>query len=374
MKRHYLHYVLSVFVGLFFITDLFSQSFENGEIGVTLSGAGRVRIFKDSTTALRQIDRSSILVGVGSNAVFGYNQDAQNAEPVVTIENPLLSDYEIYGAADNSYNDPPLPPNVLSKANIYGWLTGGFTVVKFTIINKESNSVDAVIGMEVIAQINGGYGLESIMWLDPEKIISIYRQGESSFVGYKILSSPMTSLSIFDWYDGYDTLDTDLWGWLTSNTIDTLLDSGGDGAVSIFSQDAINIAPSDSTIMWIGISVGDDESEMVSNMQLAQQKYNTIVSVESDLNNIPSDFTLDQNYPNPFNPSTKISFGLPQRSSVVLKVFNALGQEVAELANGSLEAGTHSYNFDASKLTSGIYVYSLQTDAGVISKKMTLIK
>ena len=85
-------------------------------------------------------------------------------------------------------------------------------------------------------------------------------------------------------------------------------------------------------------------------MQLAQQKYNQIVSVESDVNNIPNDFILEQNYPNPFNPSTKISFGLPQRSSVVLKVFNALGQEVAELVNESLEAGTHSYNFDASKL------------------------
>jgi hypothetical protein len=58
----------------------------------------------------------------------------------------------------------------------------------------------------------------------------------------------------------------------------------------------------------------------------------------------------------------------------VLKVFNTLGEEVAELVNESLEAGTHSYNFDASNLTSGIYIYSLQTDAGVISKKMTLVK
>ncbi len=115
-------------------------------------------------------------------------------------------------------------------------------------------------------------------------------------------------------------------------------------------------------------------TEMLASLEQAQQKYNQIVSVESDLNNIPLDFTLEQNYPNPFNPSTKISFGLPQRSSVVLKVFNTLGQEVAELVNESLEAGTHSYNFDASKLTSGVYVYSLQTDAGVISKKMTLVK
>ncbi len=51
-----------------------------------------------------------------------------------------------------------------------------------------------------------------------------------------------------------------------------------------------------------------------------------------------------------------------------------MGEQVAELVNQSLEAGTHSYNFDASNLTSGVYIYSLQTDAGVVSNKMTLLK
>ena len=92
------------------------------------------------------------------------------------------------------------------------------------------------------------------------------------------------------------------------------------------------------------------------------------------MNNIPNGYSLKQKYPNPFNPSTKIAFGLPQRSNVSLNVFNALGEQVAELVNGTLEAGTHTYNFDASDLTSGIYIYSLQTDAGIISNKMTLIK
>ena len=135
-----------------------------------------------------------------------------------------------------------------------------------------------------------------------------------------------------------------------------------------------NLANGDSITFYFAVAIGANQTEMLANMQLAQQKYNQIVSVESDVNNIPNDFILEQNYPNPFNPSTKISFGLPLRSNVVLKVFNTLGEEVAELVNEALEAGTHSFNFDASKLTSGIYIYSLKTDAGVISKKMTLIK
>ena len=368
---------LFLFLVCFLATEVFPQNFfQNGEIGIILSGAGRVRVYKDSTTvaALRQIDRSSILVGAGPNAVFGYNQDAINVDPVVSIQNPQLSDFEIYGAADNSFNTPPRPPNVMSKVNIYGWLTGGFTLVKFRILNKETTPISATVGMEIIAQINGGYGLESVKWLSSEKIVSLYRTGENSFVGYKILSGQISTLKIIDWYAGYDTVDTDLWNWITAGTIDTLFDSGGDGAVTFFSQNSVNVPVGDSTTFWVGISVGDSQSEMISNMQLAQQKYNQVTHVESEFNNIPSDYVLKQNYPNPFNPSTQISFGLPQRSSVVLKVFNTLGQEVAELVNESLEAGTHSFNFDASKLTSGIYIYSLKTDAGVISKKMTLVK
>ncbi len=228
--------------------------------------------------------------------------------------------------------------------------------------------------MEVICEPSGSYGLETIKWIDTEKIISFFRQGEASYVGYKLLSSELTTLSSIDWYSDYDMVDSDLWNWMTAGTITPVFDAGGDGSVAIFSQNAVNINLNDSTTFWVGISVGDTESEMLANMNLAISKYNTITSVESDLNNIPLYFTLEQNYPNPFNPSTKISFGLPERSNVVLKVFNTLGQQVAELVNESLEAGKHNYNFDASKLTSGVYVYSLQTDAGVISKKMTLIK
>jgi len=374
MKRNTLHLFLFLFTSIFFITDIMPQSFQNGEIGVVLSGAGRVRISKDSTSGVRQIDRSSILVGANENAVFGYNQDAQNVEPVVNIQNPLLSDFEIYGSADNSYENQFFPPNVLSKANVYGWLTGAYTLVKFTIINRETSSIDAYIGMEIIAQINGSYGLESVKWLENENIISIFRPGEDSFVGYKVLSAPTYSVSLIDWYDGYDMVDSDLWKWLTSGKIDTLIDSGGDGAVALFSQNAVNIPSGDSSIVWIGISLGDSEIEMINNINSVQQKYSQITSVESDLSNIPSGFILDQNYPNPFNPSTKISFGLPERSSVVLKVFNTLGEEVAELVNQSLDAGTHSYNFNASGLTSGVYVYTLQTGSNVISKKMTLLK
>ena len=83
---------------------------------------------------------------------------------------------------------------------------------------------------------------------------------------------------------------------------------------------------------------------------------------------------LEQNYPNPFNPSTKIRYSIPEHSSVTLKVFNLLGEEIETLVNGEQSAGVYEATFDASNLSSGIYFYTLQTENFSSSKKMILIK
>lgn len=99
---------------------------------------------------------------------------------------------------------------------------------------------------------------------------------------------------------------------------------------------------------------------------------NIIVGVKDRINNF--DFSLNQNYPNPFNPSTVISFRLAQSGDVKLIVTNSLGEIVETLINGYHNAGSHSVKFDGSKLSSGIYNYTLITPNGVTSRKMSLVK
>jgi sugar lactone lactonase YvrE len=81
--------------------------------------------------------------------------------------------------------------------------------------------------------------------------------------------------------------------------------------------------------------------------------------VEMDGSNIPTVYSLSQNYPNPFNPATTIKFGLPEASAVSLKIYDVLGREVATLVNGPLTAGYYSYDWNASGLSSGMYVYRI---------------
>ena len=85
-------------------------------------------------------------------------------------------------------------------------------------------------------------------------------------------------------------------------------------------------------------------------------------------------FALDQNYPNPFNPSTQIRFTLQSSDVTRLTVYDILGREIAVLVDGVMPAGAHTATFDASNLTSGVYIYKLEAGGQVMTKRMTLVK
>ena len=98
------------------------------------------------------------------------------------------------------------------------------------------------------------------------------------------------------------------------------------------------------------------------------------IGIQQISSEIPFAYKLNQNYPNPFNPSTKINFALPKSSFVTLKVFDVTGREVASLINDNLNVGTYEFDFNASKLNSGIYFYRINADGFTATKKMMLIK
>ena len=98
------------------------------------------------------------------------------------------------------------------------------------------------------------------------------------------------------------------------------------------------------------------------------------VSDDFVLNQIPKEFTLYQNYPNPFNPTTTIKYALPKNGFVTLEVYDILGAKVAQLVNQQQKAGSYKVEFNASKLSSGVYLYKITSGSFSDTKKMLLIK
>ncbi len=101
--------------------------------------------------------------------------------------------------------------------------------------------------------------------------------------------------------------------------------------------------------------------------------YRNLTSIRSE-KNTPDGFILLQNYPNPFNPSTNIIYSTPEDGTVVVKVFDVLGRELATLVNDVISAGKHSVLWNGNNFASGIYFYSVTFKNQTLYKKMLLIK
>jgi hypothetical protein len=95
---------------------------------------------------------------------------------------------------------------------------------------------------------------------------------------------------------------------------------------------------------------------------------------ETQKETLPESFVLNQNYPNPFNPTTMISYQLPEPAYVVLKVYDVLGNEIATLTEGHSGAGSFTVEFNASDLSSGVYIYRLSANEFTQIRKMILSK
>lgn len=180
--------------------------------------------------------------------------------------------------------------------------------------------------------------------------------------------------------EGLPTLNMPL-AFDLSYTNDTLLTAGTDGLplgdlnwfptakeTYMTNRDTYLAALSDSMMNATHVYVpGDVESAVITFETFGTNN-------ETNFSDLPAKFFLSENYPNPFNPTTNISFTLPIASDVVLTVHNILGQKVAEIVNQRMSAGTHTVNFDASNLASGVYLYRMQAGAFVQNKRMMLIK
>ena len=119
-----------------------------------------------------------------------------------------------------------------------------------------------------------------------------------------------------------------------------------------------------------GITVSGGRLNLYNSAILMQN----LVAVNNNNGSVPTLYRLYQNYPNPFNPSTIISFDIPKDGYVSLKIYNALGQEAAIIADGFMQAGAYQKVFKADNLPSGVYFYKLVTDSYSDTRKMTIIK
>jgi hypothetical protein len=128
----------------------------------------------------------------------------------------------------------------------------------------------------------------------------------------------------------------------------------------------------------VRVRVKDDGGTANGGVDSLVREFNVTVildtSIGDDESDLPQEYQLLQNYPNPFNPTTIIPFTLPNRSRVKLSVFDVNGRERVKIIDQEMSAGRHDISFDASLLSSGLYLIRLSSDLGIQTKMMMLVK
>ncbi|HLT24345.1 MAG TPA: T9SS type A sorting domain-containing protein [Ignavibacteria bacterium] len=134
-----------------------------------------------------------------------------------------------------------------------------------------------------------------------------------------------------------------------------------------------SFSPSDRIIGIASDNFFGDTLVVASDQRVYRTWASVIVNIPIN-NTVPESFELKQNYPNPFNPVTRISYSLPVKSNISIKVYSVIGKELMTLVTGVFEPGNHSIDFNASDLSSGVYYYRLETSTFTETRKMVVVK
>ena len=365
--------IAALFIGFFAIDASAQAIYSSGKIELTLRSYGRIRVGMvnaDSVSYTRQLDRGSLLYYMSPTNVFDYLEDTDDIMEPDTVQTPEWGDFQIKARCNGDYAGKS--PKLEEGIDVFGWDGKAYGIVRFTVLSLEQQPYDGRFGMEFIPQIDGTYGNEVMTYNQARQLFAFYK--DSSFLGIKILNHPVASAHNFDWFEGYN-VDSLLSIWMTDGQFENYLWAGIDGGTAVFGTTPITTNPADSVQLYIAVAVGKDSVSMNAAIDEATARYNAYTSVENE-KQIASitDYALYQNYPNAFNPSTQISYDLPKATNVTLTVYNILGNKVAELVNGYNDAGRHTVNFDASKLSSGVYFYTLNAGGKIVTNKMILSK
>ncbi len=268
---------------------------------------------------------------------------------------------------------------------VYIWKDLKGVVVAYRLKNTGASSVSGKVSFELYPRIDQSYTDHKLRWSAAENIAYFFRGTLAHYMGGKFLSGTPTSARLsagtaFYVSGSFAETQPDSVRFNAANYtgFDASVDSpAGTRAMIHLNASQITIAPNDSSAAYYyALAYDVSEAGMIQAIKGAETRYRERfpVSVAERDGEVPAGFALHQNYPNPFNPSTDIRLQLPQRDHVSLKIYDAAGREVQTLVNRTMNAGSHAFTFDATRLPSGVYFYTVRTNNFTATRKMLLMK
>lgn len=263
-----------------------------------------------------------------------------------------------------------------SKLQKDGWYTDAANNFK-TVISNYPESLEAMMALSKLDKCLTRAGDKSQFESD---LNTFYQPNKDNVLGGRILELQVPILleknSYNEAIDVCNTIIDDFPNTILAQTALHIM-------WSIYFDGLNDLEAAKTTMDDYGKEYGNNEHHLFMRMamgeitsdeaKLLEENYKESIA-SNDQSNIPKKLELADNYPNPFNPETKIQFGLPKDGAVKLQIFNIRGQVVATPFEGNLPAGSHTINFNASALPSGVYFYKITAGNFSDVKRMVLVK
>lgn len=312
-----------------------------------------------------------------------------NPREVFRLDTPGSPGAALEGSATFLIGEPDNPTANIRLTSYAFDETGRNNVVyvRYEVENSSSffELENLYLGLFNDWDIGKNVGNNGAAYVEEDSVLYLYDQSSGSsqpYVAVAHLGASSSALAI-DNAAGGNGLNFGLYdGYTDAEKIRSL--RAGTGKTSVASTDASAVIASGPFTLSAKASIsvgfvyafGSDLSELRS--QISQARSNVPFQVSQKGRAVstvtPERTEVFQNYPNPFNPTTRIRLDLSQPSDVNLTIYNVLGQKVAELVDGRLDARIHIFKFDANNLSSGLYFARLTTDNRVRTLKMVLVK
>jgi len=279
--------------------------------------------------------------GYSLNPSLGLPEDARFANRFVTPAGMRLESISVAVLYDNQFSNSTATSNVKNfRIRLYGATSGATPLPDTELLSLDVTDFATNQPPELsFHEVDLSAHEEVLQNLPQTFFVSVENAGTDDnylFVGLSPFAQADNPGALYFQFSGGSDFSWGSFNTISSNG-ETILDDRTVPIRARFSDRAFNVADEDPTVL-------------------------------------PETTILSPNYPNPFNPSTTISYSLPSSGPVRLAVHDMLGREVAVLVDGMTPAGTHQVRFDASSLTSGLYLYTLETPSDRHTRSMLLIK
>jgi hypothetical protein len=363
--------------------NVHSANFPSGEMRGQLIHQGEV-LFSANLEGSQEVPQvTTVAKGTGWAVLRNDGNSIYYRETIARLSSPFTAGHIHLGAAgSNGTVIKPLTFTGNSAEGIYTNVPDSI-IVHFikgnTYMNVHSTGNPAG---EIRGQLNYTSGIGFVASLDGFKEVpSVMTNGQGT--GYFIWGAPVQNalnfqVTVASLSSSYTGSHFHLGAPGANGSVVHAYDFGTDSTVngtwtSLSDANIISIAKGDIyTNVHTSNNPGGEIRGQIIFTNVLSGNFTSVNDIKSE---IPTNFILNQNYPNPFNPSTIISFSLPERTRISLKVYDILGRVVEILADGIMNTGIYKINFDGRNLASGIYIYSLSSDKGdLISKKMVFLK